>query len=167
MVPVMKGKLKQAGFTITEMMITMAIIGVLMAIAVPSLLRSRLGSNEEAMKLDLRAFGTGNEAFRAARTPTPAYAANINELQGIPNPPAFIDASWGTAAGKHGFLQVYAGGGGATPNSYSLRVSPLTPNVTAVNTYCIDQNGIILGSVNGAGAPVGDPAGCVGGVAIP
>ena len=155
-------KLNQRGFTLVEIMIVVAIIGLLAAIAIPNLLRSRLTSNEGAMKLDLRAFGSANEAFRAAQNP-PAYGASIAALQAAP---AYIDVTWGTAAGKHGFSQTYSGGGAANPNSYAMRVSPLTLNVTAVNTYCIDHNGVILGSVNGVGPPTGAAAGCTGGTPI-
>ena len=155
-------KLNQRGFTLVEIMIVVAIIGLLAAIAIPNLLRSRLNSNEGAMKLDLRAFGTANEAFRAAQNP-PAYAATIAALQAAP---AYIDGTWGTAAGKHGFAQAYAGGGAGNASSYSLLVTPVTAGVTAVNTYCVDQTGVIVGSVVGAGAPAGGAGGCEGGTAI-
>lgn len=155
-------KLNQKGFTLVEIMIVVAIIGLLAAIAIPNLLRSRLTSNEGAMKFDLRAFSTANEAFRSAQNP-PQYAANIAALQAAPS---YIDTTWGTAAGKHGFLQTYAGGGAGNPSTYSLLVAPVTAGVTAVNTYCVDQQGVILGSVVGAGAPTGGAAGCAGGTPI-
>ena len=155
-------KLKQKGFPLVEIMIVVAIIGLLAAIAIPNLLRSRLNANEGAMKLDMRAFSTANEAFRAAQNP-PAYAANIAGLQAAP---AYIDATWGTAAGKHGFLQAYAGGGAGNANTYSLLTTPVTAGVTAVNTYCVDQSGVIVGSVVGAGAPTGAAGGCANGTPI-
>ena len=155
-------KLNQRGFTLVEIMIVVAIIGLLAAIAIPNLLRSRLNSNEGAMKLDMHAFSVANASFAAAQNP-PEFAANIAALQAAP---AYIDATWGTAQGKHGFTQAYAGGGAGNPNTYSLLVAPLTAGVTAVNTYCVDQTGVIVGSVVGAGAPAGGAAGCAGGTAI-
>ncbi len=155
-------KMNQKGFTLVEIMIVVAIIGLLAAIAIPNLLRSRLTSNEGSMKLDMRAFSTANQAFYAAQNP-PQYAANIAALQAAP---AYLDATWGTAAGKHGFLQAYAGGGAGNPNTYSMLATPVTAGVTAVNTYCVDHTGVIVGSVVGAGAPAGGAAGCAGGTAI-
>ena len=155
-------KLNQKGFTLVEIMIVVAIIGLLAAIAIPNLLRSRLTTNEGAMKYDMRAFATANTAFQAAGNPQ-QFAPNIAALQAAP---AYIDATWGTAAGKHGFVQTYAGGGGGNPNTYSLLATPVTAGVTAVNTFCVDQTAVIAGSVNGAGAPAGGAGGCAGGTAL-
>ena len=139
-------RLNQRGFTLVEIMIVVAIIGLLAAIAIPNLLRARMNANEGAIKLDLKAFSSANESYRAAQT-TPAYATAVGDLTGAA--PPYLDVSWDSNV-KHGFDLTYS----VSDPTYGMFAAAQANQ--AVNDYCVDHTGIVY--VGGAG-PAG---GCTG-----
>src|SRR6266550_4023375 len=76
------------GFTLIELMIVVAIIAIIVAIAVPSLLRARMAANESSAVGSCKAFGTAQEMYRRTDWDGDGYleyAKNIGQHGGRGN----------------------------------------------------------------------------------
>lgn len=79
---------KEKGFTLIELMIVVAILGILAAIAIPNFMRFQAKSRQSEAKTNLGAIGTTAESYRAENdsyTLTPAGAeVTFNDLGWAP-----------------------------------------------------------------------------------
>ena len=60
------GMKKRNGFTLTELLIVVAIAGILAAIAIPLLVRARVAANESAALGDIRTLMSAQASYRSA-----------------------------------------------------------------------------------------------------
>ncbi len=147
--------LKTKGFTLIEIMIVVAIIGLLVAIMIPNFLRMRINTNESLIRGELRTFSTANETYRAAQA-VPVYAADIATLHAG----QYLDERW-VSGGKYGYSFKYvAAANGAT---YGVEASPVSSGASGINYYCVDQTGVIRKSPTPG---ISGETGCTGGVSI-
>src|SRR5437899_4951307 len=95
----------QKGFTLIELMIVVAIIGILAAIAIPNFLTYQMKSRQAEAKTNLQAIRTSNIAFQAERGCYISAAA-----EGVVVPAAgtkTVPVAWGLGAGPSGVATVW------------------------------------------------------------
>ena len=148
------------GFSLIELLIVVAIILTIAAIAIPSLVRSRIAANEAAAVSSIRTLTTAEHAYAQAY-PELGYTCTIGSL----GPPAGGGAYTSTASGvidavlASGAKQGYrlslsnCSASSGTPNwNYSSGAVPLAPGSTGVRSFCSDASGIIWYAYDGTAA---------------
>ena len=130
----MRLKFQKKGFTLVEVMIVVAIIGLLAAIAIPNLLRARVNANDGSVRGDLRAVSTALESYRAAQSP-PAYPTGIGSLTGAT--PPYLDSSWADTSTKHGHTLDYS----TSTAGYTVTAGSQTGS--SASDFCIDHTGVL------------------------
>jgi type IV pilus assembly protein PilA len=149
----MKDMNRQKGFSLIELLIVVAIILVIAAIAIPSLLRAKISADESSAAASVRQLSTAQVTY-AASYPLNGYAANLASLgpggsncSGGPSSTnaCIIDNVLATGfKSGYQFLSVGSGGSGGSPNIQFVSSSaPSSPGVSGVRNFCIITDGVL------------------------
>ena len=150
--------MQERGFSLIELLIVVAIILVIAAIAIPSLLHSKMAANEASAVYSIRTVNTAQVTY-ATSYPTIGYAATLNMLA-APTTGGVSSANAGVldwvlgcttaVCPKSGYnFQLYNLNGSPIITGYSVSGLPMTIGITGNRGFCSDNMNPVNYSTDG------------------
>jgi type IV pilus assembly protein PilA len=141
---------KQAGFSLIELLIVVAIILIIAAVAIPNLIQSKMSANEATAVQTVRDINTAESVYSIQYGL--GFSPDLPSLGGtsgtasstmallIPDPVAQTGM-------KNGFQFLYVvtatNGPGGTPSSYTVNANPISPGSTGRRWFFTDETMVI------------------------
>ncbi len=145
------------GFSLIELLIVVAIIGIIAAIAIPNLLASRRAANEGSAQQSLRTVNSAEATYHST-----TGAGNYGDFAALMGQ-SLVDSVLGqattAASAKSGYTFAISG---ISATDFVAAAAPVTNSgVTATGTrdFCIDQSGVLTGQASASTTPASSCSG--------
>jgi len=141
---------QQAGFSLIELLIVVAIILIIAAISVPNLLRSRMAASEASAVGSLRTINTACIAYSTTFGGFPPSLASLGTSGPASSTSADLIDNVLAGGTKSGYSFTYTPGGAASGviPVYNVTASPLVVGQTGQRFFFTDQSAVIRFNVS-------------------
>jgi len=159
------------GFTVLELVIVVAVAGIVASITIPALIRGRVAANESATIGDIRTLISAQSAYRTVNSGF--YDSNLDCLVDpdgcVPfyptSAPSFLDSTLASQQSKAGYNRLFQGGplpantpttaSSSSTLSYRYDATAVTVGLTGVRGFAGDFTDRICFTPDGAPVPAG------------
>ena len=156
-----KNKTCNHGFSLIELLLVVAIILIIAAIAIPSLLHSKMAANESSAVGSLRSINTA--CVNYAGEYGIGYPAALSNMAPAASPTSaaadLLDAVLASGT-KSGYVFTYAAGAATSTgiiNSYSVTAAPQSHGVSGTRGFYTDKSFVIRADPTGSATSSSTP----------